>query len=838
MTGFLQDIRYAVRQFGRAPGFTATAVLTLALGIGANAAIFSLVDQILLKHLPVQDPDRLVMLKYEGSDTGSMSSYGGDPKQYFSYPIYRDLRDQNSVFSGMLTMFPAQVGVQWKNTPSLANSELVSGNYFSLLGVKPALGRLFVSEDSAVAGASPFVVLSNRYWKEHFGSDPNVVNESILVNGNVFTIIGVAPPNFDSIITGTVPDFFVPISMKATMTPGWDDLEERRSRWLNIVARLKPGVTMQQAEAGINPLWKAIRAFELQSIPSRSQRFREQFVEKSYVSVIDGSRGFSPLRQIMRTPLLILLGMVGLLTLMATANVGSLLLVRAAGRIREMSVRYALGASRPRVIRQLLIEGLVLGFAGGICGAALAPLLATVLIGLVNSAAGNSGMTSLSAAPDSSVLLFTFAVCVLASLLFSLAPIFQFYRPKVSPALKQQAVTAEGGHAKFRRFTVGVQIALSVLLLVGAGLFTRTLKNLKSVDTGFQTDHLLTFRIDPRIAGYQPDAIAPLYRRLLETLASQPGVQAVGMTDDPVLAQSDNTFSIDVPGYQPQEGERMSFEWERVTPGYFGALQLPLLAGRVLGEQDSASSPHVAVVNMSFVRKFFGTPGQALGKSFGERRTKDKDPLLIVGIVKDAKHFSLHDDPKPIFYSPIFQQKEPVSVSVYVRTGQEPEAAGSAIRAAVSSIDSKLVVDSLQSMQTQIDETLTSERMLSFLATGFGIVAIFVTAIGLYGVLAYSVAQRTREIGIRMALGASRSSVVKMVLREVLLLTGVSVALALPLSLALSMLVKSQLFGVSDRDPATMISVTLAIGSVAMLAAWVPARRATQVQPMTALRYE
>jgi len=838
MAGIFQDLRYALRQFVRTPGFTAAAVFTLALGIGANAAIFSLVDQVLLRRLPVDDPERLVMLKYTGSDTGHTSSYGGDVQQYFSYPMYRDLRDQNNVFSGTLTMFPTEVGIQWRNTPSLANGELVSGNYFSLLGVRPALGRLFVPQDSATAGGSPFVVLSYRFWKQRFNSDPTVISQSILVNGNPFTIIGVTEPGFDSVIAGMAPAFFVPISMKAKMTPGWDDLEDRRSRWLNIVARLKPGVTVPQAEAGINPLWKSLRAAELQSIPSRTQRFRDQFVEKSYVTVLDGSRGFSPLRQIMRMPLLILLGMVGLLTLMATANVGSLLLVRAAGRMREMSVRYALGATSPRVIRQLLVEGLALGLAGGFCGVAIAPALSSALIRFVTPSASSSGMSALSATPDLRVLLFTFVVSVLASVLFSLAPIVQFYRPKVAPALKQQAVTAEGGHARFRRATVGVQIALSVLLLVGAGLFTRTLGNLKSVDVGFRTDHVLAFQLDPRMAGYEPAAVAQLYKRLLETLAAQPGVQAVGMTDDPVLAQNDSTYSIDVPGYQAQEGERMSFEWERVTPDYFAALQLPVLAGRVLGDPDGLSAPKVVVVNESFVRKFFGNPVQAIGRSFSEGRVNNKTSFVIVGVVKDAKHFDLHDQPKPIFYTPLFQQEEPSAVAVYVRTGQEPEAAAGTIRNAVNGIDTRLVVDSLQSMNAQIDGTLASERILSFLASGFGIVAIFVTAIGLYGVLAFSIAQRTREIGIRMALGASRGSVVKMVLREVLILTGFSVALALPLSLALSTLVKSQLFGVSDSDPATLVLVTLAMGGVALLAAWAPARRATQVQPMTALRYE
>jgi putative ABC transport system permease protein len=838
MTGLFQDLRYALRQLRRTPGFTAAAVVTLALGIGANAAIFSLVDQILLRRLPVEEPDRLVMLRYTGSDTGSTDSYGGDVQQYFSYPMYRDLRDQNRVFSGMLTMFPTQVGIQWRNAPSLAKSELVSGNYFSLLGVQPALGRLFIPEDSVAPGTSPLVVLSYRFWKQRLGSDPAVIHQSILVNGNPFTIIGVVQPGFDSVIAGTAPDFFVPITMKAKMTPGWDALENRRARWLNIIARLKPGITVQQAEAGINPLWKSIRALELESIQARTQRFREQFVQKSTVTLLDGSKGFSPLRELMRVPLLILMGMVGLLTLMATANVGGLLLVRAAGRMREMSVRHALGATRPRVIRQLLVEGLVLGLAGGFSGLAIAPVLAGGLISFVNPSASNVGMTSLSASPDARVLLFTFAISVMASLLFSLAPILQFYRPNVTVTLKQQTLTPEKGHANFRRLTVGVQIGLSLLLLVGAGLFTRTLNNLKSVDVGFKTDHLLAFQIDPRMAGYKPADVAQLYKRLLETLASQPGVQAVGMTDDPVLAQNDNTFSIDVPGYQAQEGERMSFEWEKVTPDYFATLQLPVLAGRALSDQDGPSTAKVVVVNESFVRKFFGNPEQAIGKSFSEGRAKDKTSLLIVGVVKDAKHFDLHDQPKPIFYAPLFQEKEPHAVAVYVRTGQAPEDAAGTIRRAVSGIDAKLVVDSLQSMHAQIDGTLTSERMLSHLASAFGIVAIFVTAIGLYGVLAYSIEQRTREIGIRMALGASRASVLKMVLREVLVLTGFSVALALPLSLVLSTLVKSQLFGVSDRDPATLALVTLAIGSVALLAAWAPARRATQVQPMTALRYE
>ena len=836
METLLQNVRYAFRQLRKYPGFTAVAVLTLAVGIGANAAIFSLVDQVLLKQMPVSEPDRLVQLKFVGSDTGHTDSYAGANELYFSYPMYRDLSDHNTVFSGMLAMFPKQVGLQWKNSSSLVKGELVSGNYFSVLGVKPAFGRLFLPKDSAARGASPLVVLSYSYWTRHFASDPAVINQGVSINGNPFTIIGVVQPGFDSAISGTLPDIFVPITMKPQMTPGWDELEDRRSKWLNIVARLKPGITVQQAEAGITPLWKSLRTTELQSITAHSQRFRDQFVAKSSLTLLDASRGFSPLRENMRVPFLILMGMVGLLTLMATANVGSLLLVRAAGRIREMSVRYSLGASRVRIIGQLLVEGLALGLSGGSLGFALSPLLTKALIALITPRSAADDMSPLSASPDRSVVLFCFLVSVGASALFSLAPIVQFYRPKVTAALKQQTGTGEVSHARFRRITVGVQIGLSLVLLVGAGLFSRTLRNLKTVDVGFVTDHLLTFQLDPRLAGYQPSAVTALYKRLLETFTTQPGVQSVGMTDDPVLAQSDSTYSVDVPGYQPQEGERKSFEWEHVTPAYFATLRLPVMAGRIFNDGDTPTTIKVVVVNESFARKYFGRPEQSLGKTF--KIGKTDTPLSIVGVVKDAKHGSVHDLFVPIFYTPIFQDAEPGSVAVYIRTQQVPEQAASAVRIAVSQIDSRLVVDTLQSLNAGIDTTLTAERMLSFLASSFGFVAAFITAIGLYGVLAYSIVQRTREIGVRMALGATRAAVLKLVLREVLMITGCSVVVAVPLSIALSSFVKKQLYGISYSDPMTLIFVVLTIGLVALVAASLPARRAVRVQPITALRYE
>jgi len=670
------------------------------------------------------------------------------------------------------------------------------------------------------------------YWRDHLAADPSVVNQSILINGSPYTIIGVAQPGFNSVITGQLTDIFVPITMKAQITPQWDELEDRRSKWLSIIARLKPGISAQQAEAGITSLWKSLRGVELQSLAGRSQRFRDQFVAKSYIQLLDASKGLSSLREHMRVPLLILMGMVVLLTLMATANVGSLLLVRASARTREMSVRYSLGASRGRVVGQLLIEGLTLGLTGGAVGLALSPLLTKALLHMMDS-----GERSLSVSPDRTVAAFCFLISIVASVLFSVAPILQFYRPRVTEALKQQTGTGEIAHARFRRLTVGLQIGLSLVLLVGAGLFSRTLANLKFVDTGFVTEHILTFQLDPRLAGYQPNAVTSLYKRLIESLRAQPGVQSVGMTDDPILANNNNTFSIEVPGYQAPEGERMSFEWEHVSPDYFTTLRLPLVAGRAFNDADTPESLKVVVINESFVRKFFGSPDRAIGRTFVVGKSSDK-PLTIVGVAKDAKHTNLHSLPAPIFYSPIFQDVEPNAVAVYVRTRQAPEDAGSSVRGAVAQLDSKLVIDSLQSMNAEIDGTLTSERMLSFLASSFGVVAAFLTAIGLYGVLAYSIAQRTREIGVRMALGATRGAVVKMVLSEVLMMTGCSVAIAIPLSIALSSVVKNQLYGVPYRDPATLFGVVIAIGLVALAAASVPARRAVKVQPITALRYE
>ena len=834
MNGLAQDFRYALRQLRKSPGFTVVAVLTLALGIGANTAIFGLLDQALLRSLPVKEPGRLVVLKYSGSNHGHLSSRS-DGKLYFSYPMYRDLRDRNSVFSGVIATNWVQAGVQWHNQPELVATELVSGNYFDVLGVKSALGRLFVASDDVVPNANAVAVLSFNYWQRRFGADPTILNQTILVNGHPFTIIGVAQLGFHSVVMGDTPDVFAPMMMKSQVMPGEDDLEDRRSSWLNIVGRLKPGVSREQAEAGINPLWYAIRADELKQIGHSTESFRENFLAKSHLFVLEGTKGLSPLRGQVRAPLLIVMAMVGLVALMACANVGSLLLVRAAGRIREMSVRYALGAKRKRVVQQLLVEGLLLGLTGGILGIILAPPISAVLIEMIWG--GNGMELPLSSQVDFRILVFNFALAISASLLFSLAPALQFWRPNLAPALKQQVITG-GGPLRFRRIAVGVQVGLSLLLLVGAGLFARTLHNLKSLDVGFATDHLVTFTIDPSLAGYPPTQNLEVDTRVLHALAALPGVRSVAGTTDSELADDNWSNNITLAGYTAKEDEDMNVEHPNVSPGYFSSMGMGLLAGRELSDADRTGAHKVAVVNESFARHYFGDPQRALEHYLANGSGNVTPDVEIVGVVKDSKHTGVRQEIKRTVFTPFLQEADPGGMTFYVRTWQTPESAEATIRGAMQALDSKLVLDAFRTMDEQIDDNLTAERVIALLAESFGVLAALMAAIGLYGVLAYSTAQRTSEIGIRMALGASRSSVVRVVLVEVLWLTGIAIAVALPTSFLLGMAVRSQLFGISSSDPLTLGLATLVILVVSIASALLPARRAAKVDPIKALRYE
>ena len=840
MNGLLQDLRYALRQLRKAPGFAAVAMLILALGIGANTAIFSMLDQVLLRDLPVKDADRLVILRYTGDHEGHVHSRD-DEHLYFSYPMYRDLRDRNSVFDGVIATSWAQAGVEWRGEPELVNAELVSGNYFDVLGLHPARGRLLVAGDDATANANPFVVLSFNYWQRRFGADPTIINQSIHVNSHPFTVIGVAQPGFHSVVVGDTPDIFVPMTMKAEVVPGWNDLEDRSSSWLNIIAQLKPGTSREQATAAIRGLWYSIRTDELKQIGSHSQQYINDKLASSHVEILSGSKGLSSLRKDAAAPLLIIMAMASVMALMACANVSSMLLVRAAGRAREMSVRYALGAKPERVVRQLLVEGILLGLTGGLLGVLLAPQLSAALAHMI-WAGSVPGDLPVSSHLDVRIIVFNFALAMLFSVLFSLAPAFQFLRPDLTSALKQQVIGA-AGPLRFRRISVAVQIGLSMLLLIVAALFVRTLRNLESFDVGFATDHLITFSVDPTLAGYPVEKAGDLETRVLQALTTLPGVHATAATTDPELADDSTGNDVTIPGYVPREGEDMNVEHSRISSGYFSATRMPMIIGRELNDQDRAGTQSVAVVNESFARRFFGQPARALGHSFGNGHGNVNTNIQIVGVVKDARHAGVRREIVPTVFTPYLQDLQAVAMhpggmAFYLRTWQEPSSAKETIRRAVHETDSKLVPDGLRTMREQVETNLVAERVISLLASAFGLLAIVIAAAGLYGVLAYSTAQRTREIGVRIALGADRRDVIRMVLMEVLWLAGVAIAVAIPTSLLLTSLVRNQRFGVSSSDPLTLSVTTMMVAMVALLSAMAPARRAAKVDPMVALRYE
>jgi putative ABC transport system permease protein len=843
MNRFIQDIRYALRQLRKAPGFTLTVILTLALGIGANAAVFTLFDQVLLRMLPVQDPKQLVRFEWNGAFSGSMSSFGGDSPDhfnYFSFPMYKDLRDQNQVFQGILAADKTSVGISWHNQAENEDAEVVSGNYFQVLGLRPVAGRLFTQQDDTAKDANPVAVLSYNYWKTHFAQSRDVIGQTFLINGHPFTIVGVAPQNFDSAIGGYKPGVFVPVSMVEIALP-WraplNDLTNHQSIWLTLVARLKPGVPLPQAQASLAPLWHSLRAFELTLYKSKSARFQRRFLDESHLTVLDDSKGFSPGRADLQKPLVILMSMAGLLVALCAINVATLLLLRAASRAREMSMRYALGAKRSRIISQLILEGGLLGLGGVAAGLGLAPMVAASLVRLMTNA--DPGSEPYSASIDTRVLLFTLALSVVATLLFSIAPVFHFLRPDLANALRQNSGTASKSSQRFRKFAVGVQIALSVLLLGGAGLFVRTLDNLRQQNVGFQTSHLDTFQLDPTISGYGEDRTARIVTNAIDALRRIPGVSLAAATTDPELSGDNETSNFSIQGYKPAEEENMNFEQPRITPGYFATLAQPILAGREFKASDVTGQPSVAVINMAFAKRFFGSPQNAIGRAIAEGGGDNiKYDTTIVGVVGDIKHTDLRTQLGPAVYMPYLQMKHAIGVVMYVQTTQSPEVFEGSIRQTIHQLDATLVVDGLRTMDAQVDRSVSDERALALLAIGFSVLAMVLAAVGLYGVLAYSTEQRTREIGVRLALGAPRGTVVLLVVREMAIIAAIATAIALPSTVALARLFRSQLYGVTTFDPLTLAGAVLFTGLMVALAAALPARRAAAVEPMQALRTE
>jgi len=830
------DLRFALRQIMRSPGFAVIALITLALAIGANTAIFTLLNQALLRALPVKDPNQLVVLSFAGSHEGHKSSEGGDSPDhdhYFSYPMYRDLRDNNTVLSGLIAVAPASAGVSWNNHAEQVPVELVSGNYFQTLGVQPAVGRLLLPSDETFENANPVAVLSFDYWKSHLAQAP-VAGKTLLVNGHPFTVAGVAPPGFHSVVWNQHPDLYVPITMQPVIMPEWSYLSDHRATWLTMVGRLRPSETPQHASASINPLWLSLRTREFALLHDQSAKARESFISRSHLNLDAGARGFSPHRDDVRMPLFIMMGMVTLVMAMAVVNVAGLLLVRAATRVREFSMRFALGANNWQVLRQLLAEGLLLGISSAVAGLLIARPALRALIAWM---AGRNPNSAFSAALDWRVLLFTVAAALTASLLFSLAPALQFWNPRLAESLKQQGGTGSGGALKFRRTCVALQISLSLVLMVGAGLFMRTIQNLRNVNPGFVTDHLLTFGLAPEFAGYPPNQIVPVEQRVLEALAALPGVRSAGATNDADLAGEEIRGDVKVAGYNPKADEDFEVELPWVSDGYLQTLGIPLVAGRYFSASDSATATKVIIVNQAFARHYFGSSQNALGRHV-TRPNRSETDSMIVGVVGDAKHASVRDPASATVYRPFVQAEKPVALNFYVRTWQSPDAAAAGIRAAINNIDSKLIVDDLTTLSIQIDDTIASDRTIALLASIFGGLATLLAGIGLYGILAYSTAQRTREIGIRMALGSQRRAVVNLILRETLYLVGITVAVTVPISIEMTRALRSQLFNVSSADVYVYAVAIITIVLVAGLAGLIPARRAASIDPARALRTE
>jgi predicted permease len=838
----LTDLRYAARTLVHTPVLSVVIVLTLGLGIGANTAIFSLMDQLLLRLLPVSNPEELVQLDGPGTFSGRTMN-----NRTFSYPMYQDLRDRTDVFSGLIARAPAAATARAAGAEAERVSvEMISGNTFDVLGVRPILGRAITADDDRVPGGHPVVMLGHDFWTRRFAASPSVLGQAITVNTTAMTIVGVAPRGFAGVTALRSADLFVPLMMKAEITPTWNDLDNRRSRWVSIVGRLRPGMTLESARAGADVAYKQINAYELEAVPefaSGSDTFKERFRAKSLV-VEPAGRGLSGLRQGFSTPLAVLMGMVGLVLLIACANVANLLVARAAARQKEIGVRLALGASRWRIVRQTLCESLILALAGGLAGLVLSVVIGELLLDLLPS---DGSARVLSTTPDLRMVLFTVSISLLTAVVFGLAPAVQTSQPDMNRTLREEAGNLSGsiGHARLRKGLVVAQVALSMLLVAGAGLFARSLYNLKHLDPGFDATSLLSFSISPELGGYDQPGIKAFYAALQEDLQQVPGVFGVSMAAEPVLTDSVSSRTIQVQGYETKPDENMNPWTNEIAPDYFRTMGMTLLLGREFTPRDADGAPLVAVVNETFAKYYFGSENP-IGRRFGFRVMEDPGAIEIVGVVRDSLHGTMRegsggeDNATPRFvYTPLQQSTELTGMTVYVRSNPASgDRLVDRLRVAVQRRDAGLPIYNVTTMERTIDDAVFTERMLAVLSSAFGLLATLLAAIGLYGLMSYTVARRTREIGIRIALGAERRSVVWMVLREVAVLTGVGIVVGIPAALLLARVVSSQMFGLSATDPLTLTVAAVTLAAVGLLAGWLPARRAAAVQPVRALRYE
>ena len=834
MGTIMADLRYALRILRRSPLFTVVAILSLALGIGANTTIFTLMDQIVLRRLPVKDPESLVMLFQRGANMGSNMG-----SRMHSYPIYQDYQQKAEALAEVLCRRLISTSLSVDNQTERVDAEMVSGNFFSMLGVGAAVGRVFNSEeDDRVYQGHPVVVLSHAYWTTRFARDPGVVGKKILVNNYPMTIVGVSAAGFVGLDPAQSPQIRVPILMKPALAPEWPwlQMDDRRARWVQVFARLKPGYTAESAAAPVQGLFRQIREHEM-TLPAAakwSAYDREQFLKGTLI-VEKAATGYSTLRNNFSTALIVLMGMVGVVLLIACANVANLLIARALARQKEISVRLSLGASRGQLIRQLLVESTVLSLAGGAAGILLAFGMTRGLLAFV-PAEGNPLL--IRPVPDARILLFTLGVTILTGLVFGLVPAWRATRPDLWTTMKDTigSIAGSRGSSLFlRKSLIAAQVALSFLLLFGAGLFVRSLQNLKTTDTGFKEMHnLVTFQLSPALTGYDVPRAVNFYRDLLESLRAIPGVKAAGFTIVPLLHGDEWDSSMAVEGHQAKDGEDMQAFMNSPSPGYFQTMGIPVLEGRDFDARDVRQDAKVAIVNQHFAKHFFGGEG-AVGRHLGWGARDSKLDIEIVGVVADTLYEGPREGVRRQVFIPNYGN---TSVAFYVRTATGSESAYAPVRNAVKKLDASLPVYELKTLERQLDETLLTERLIALLSAGFGLLATVLAVIGLYGVMAFIVARRTKELGVRMALGAQRSSVIWLVMKEVLVLVTIGLIIGVPSAIGLGRFVSTQLYGIQGNDPRTAVTMVLLLSVIAAAAGMIPAQRESRIDPIAALRCE
>ena len=831
----MRSLKLGLRTLAKAPVITGVAILSLALGIGANAAIFSLFDQMVLRALPVQEPGRLVNFANPGPKPGSTScGNAGGCDEVFSYAMFRDLEQQaRSSFEGIAAHVPFGANLAYANQTISGQGILVSGSYFPLLGVRPALGRLLTPEDDQTIGAHYVTVLSHGYWQNRLGADPTVLNQTIVVNGQAMTIVGVTARGFEGTTLGAQPDLFVPITMRGVMVRGFDGFDNRRSYWAYLFSRLKPGATIEQASAEINTIYRPIiNDVEAELQQAMSDQTMARFRDKRIV-LADGRRGQSSLHAEVKTPLTLLLTITGVVLLIACANIANLLLARGAGRSQEMAIRGSLGAGRAQLVGQLLLESCLLAVLGGIGGI----LVARWTLGFIGSILPAEAAQMLALTISPKVLVFAGLLSIATGILFGLYPALHTTRPDLMTVLKASSGQPSGARAaaRFRNALVTAQIGLSMTLLVAAGLFIKSLANVSRVDLGLATENVVMFELSPVLNGYQPDRSRTLYQQVEDELAALPGVSSVTAGRVPLIAGNNWGNSVNVQGFQRGPDVDNNSRFNMIGPGYFSTLGIPLVAGREFTLSDGLAAPKVAVVNQTFAKKF-GLGGDAVGK-FMAVGSGELD-IQIVGLVTDAKYSEVKQEIPPLFFTPYRQNEGIGSMTFYARTATDPGQVLRAVPAMIARLDPSLPVEELKTLDQQVQDNIVMDWVIGILSAAFAVLATVLAAIGLYGVLAYTVAQRTREIGLRMALGADSQGVRAMVLWQVGRMTIIGGVLGLVAAIGIGKVASSLLFGMTGSDPTVMAVVVMLLAAVALGAGFVPALRASQVDPMRALRYE